>query len=90
MYVELIGNALGRHFLGNRGEWQHTVVYGHGRRTELIWPGTDKWAAGELPWRGGDVERAWGAMAGDPRSVHSGPKVALLTDFSDAGRPTSL
>lgn len=70
------------------------------------WPGTDMiedlllrqagpdvyrgWAAGEIPWRGGDVERAWrawGAIAGNPRFVHGGPKAALLTDFGDAGRP---
>lgn len=49
-----------------------------------------QWAAGALPWRGGAVEQAWrtwGAVAGDPRFVHGGPKAALLTDFGDAGLP---
>jgi alpha-glucoside transport system substrate-binding protein len=49
-----------------------------------------QWVAGTLPWTSDQVREAWtrlGALWGDPRFVHGGPRAVLLTDFGDAGRP---
>lgn len=48
------------------------------------------WADGELAWTSTQVRRAWrtwGDLIAEPGAVHGGAHAALVTHFSQAGRP---
>ncbi|MFY1690825.1 ABC transporter substrate-binding protein [Plantactinospora sp. WMMB782] len=50
----------------------------------------DDWSAGRLGWTSAEVRAAWdawGDLIGFPGMVRGGSAAALLTEFTDAGRP---
>ncbi|AVT30714.1 ABC transporter substrate-binding protein [Plantactinospora sp. BC1] len=50
----------------------------------------DAWSAGRLGWTSPEVRAAWdawGRLVGSPGMVRGGSPAALLTEFTDAGKP---
>src|SRR5262249_505798 len=51
-----------------------------------------QWAHGDKEWLKDEVRQAWtswGTIAVEPRMVYGGRDAAILTDFTDTGRPMS-